>query len=97
MNFTDIFLWSPSELDQRLVNGLNPNTVINNFLQVHLIHVWAREGSLEHLKILHKHGAIFSKTTRHQMSVRMELEMRLKKTGDERFESCLEWLDKMKL
>ena len=97
MDLSNISLWSISELKQRLQAGLNPNTVINNFLRVYLIHVWARQGSIAHLTVLYYAGANFNNRTRQGYSVYDELLLQWDKTKDDRYTQCIDWLRQHKV
>lgn len=93
-NFEDLALWSLSRLQNELNSGLNPNTCVNQFLQVRLVHYWARMGELEHLKLLHRAQADFTLRTRYGETARDELIRCWNRSAHEKYAQCLNWFSR---
>jgi hypothetical protein len=90
-----IILLSPERLEKELRNGKDPNEIVIQFSRVRLVHYYAENSKLEHLKILHKYQADFTLQARDGSTVRNIVERNQKKFPQNL--DILLWLDSVKL
>ena len=90
----DLALWTATRLKTEIQTGLNPNTLVNQFLGIRLVHYWASLGQLEHLKVLYAAQADFNSRTRYGQTARDELLRRWDRSSNENYISCLNWFSR---
>lgn len=90
-----IILLSPEALEKELQNGKDPNEIIIKFSRVRLIHYYAENSKLDHLKILYRYHADFKVPARDGSTVRNIVERNQKKFPQNL--DILIWLDSINL